>query len=182
MNHCPFNINGFEAIRVLSDEGTTGNVYLATTPDGTTCALKVLIKDSKNSRYANLHKNMAKEIDALEALNHPHIMRILGGELDVTWKMGGKRFKGDYIASELLSAGELYDFIDNPKGTIAEPTAKQLFKQMLCALVYMHEKGIVNRDIKLENMFVGDDFQIRIGDFGFAKQIEGVDKDGLLVT
>ena len=44
---------------------------------------------------------------------------------------------------------------------------------MLYGLVYMHERGIVNRDLKLENMFVGDDYKIRIGDFGFAKPVEG---------
>lgn len=95
-------------------------------------------------------------------------MRILDGKLDITWQQAGRTFQGDYIASELQSAGELFDYVENPKGPIAEPIAKQLFKQMLCALVFMHEKGVVNRDIKLENMFVGDDFQIRIGDFGFA--------------
>ena len=47
---------------------------------------------------------------------------------------------------------------------------------MLSALIFMHENGIVNRDLKLENMFVGNDFQIRIGDFGFAKDVSGVNE------
>lgn len=58
----------------------------------------------------------------------------------------------------MLSEGELFDFIDCSKGAFSETIAKQLFKQMLAALVFMHEQGIVNRDIKLENMFVGSDF------------------------
>lgn len=64
-NHCPFNIDGFETIRVLSDEGATGNVYLATAPNGLTCALKVLVKDPRNRKYAKLHSNMAIEICTL---------------------------------------------------------------------------------------------------------------------
>ena len=180
-DYSPFRIDDFETIRILSSEGATGNVYLARRDDGVECALKVLVKTNE-AKYKNLHKNMKKEIDALSALNHPHIMNILGGRLDVTWEMGGRTFQGDYIASELLSAGELFDYIDNPKGPFSETIAKQLFKQMLSALVFMHERGIVNRDLKLENMFVGQDFQIRIGDFGFAKEIEGTGKDGVITS
>ena len=109
-----FNIDGFEVMRVLSEDGATGIVYLAITPDGIPCALKILVKNLKNRAYAKLHKNMASEIEALQALHHPHIMRILGGELDVTWERNGKTFQGDYIASELLAAGELFDYISNP--------------------------------------------------------------------
>jgi len=44
---------------------------------------------------------------------------------------------------------------------------------MIAGLTYMHHQGIVNRDIKLENMLVADDFTIKIADFGFAKPMEG---------
>ena len=81
----PFRIADFETIRILSSEGATGNVYLARKDDGTVCALKVLVKTNE-AKYTNLHKNMAKEIRALEQLQHPHIMQILGGQLDCTWE------------------------------------------------------------------------------------------------
>lgn len=44
---------------------------------------------------------------------------------------------------------------------------------MIAGLTYMHHQGIVNRDIKLENMLVADDFTIKIADFGFAKPMVG---------
>jgi serine/threonine protein kinase len=39
---------------------------------------------------------------------------------------------------------------------------------MLAGLNFLHNAGLVNRDIKLENMLIGDDFKIRMADFGFA--------------
>ena len=83
--------------------------------------------------------------------------------------------EGDYLASELLCNGELFDFIDCERGAISEPHAKQLFLQMLAGLTYMHQKGLVNRDIKLENMQVDSNFDLKIADFGFAMANEGRD-------
>ena len=74
--------------------------------------------------------------------------------------------------------GELFDYVDNPMGPISEPVAKQLFLQMLAALTFLHQGGLVNRDLKLENMLVGDDFNIRMADFGFAQALEGRHADG----
>ena len=83
--------------------------------------------------------------------------------------------EGDYLASELLGNGELFEFIDCDRGGFSESHAKQLFLQMLAGLTYMHQKGLVNRDIKLENMLVSSDFDLKIADFGFAMANEGRD-------
>lgn len=44
---------------------------------------------------------------------------------------------------------------------------------MLAGMTYMHHRGFANRDIKLENMLIGEDFSIKIADFGFAKPMQG---------
>ena len=46
--------------------------------------------------------------------------------------------QGDYLASELLSNGQLFDFINSERGHISERLAKRLFLQMLSGLTYMH--------------------------------------------
>ena len=53
---------------------------------------------------------------------------------------------------------------------------------MLAGLTFLHSNGIVNRDIKLENMLVGDDFNIRMADLGFAQALEGRGGDGNITS
>ena len=45
-----------------------------------------------------------------------------------------------------------------------------IFKSMSC-LLYIHNKGIIHRDIKLENLFMDDNFNIKIGDFNISALI-----------
>ena len=48
-------------------------------------------------------------------------------------------------------------------------------------MTFMHHRGFANRNIKLENMLIGEDFSIKIADFGFAKPMEGCG-DGMIET
>ena len=95
--------------------------------------------------------------------------------MDISWEQYGQHMEGDYLASELLSNGELFDFIDCDKGAFSESHAKRIFLQILAGLTYMHNKGLVNRDIKLENMLVDENFDLKIAGFGFAMANEGRD-------
>ena len=75
---------------------------------------------------------------------------------------------GSYLVLERGLPTDLFDLVANPMGALAEPIAKQLFKQILSALMYMHQGGICHGDIKLENISFGTDFLVRVSDFGFA--------------
>ena len=72
-------------------------------------------------------------------LNHPHIMRILGAKMDVSWEQEGRQLQGDYLALELLCNGQLFDLIISERGNLTESHAKRLLMQMLAGLTYMHE-------------------------------------------
>lgn len=45
-------------------------------------------------------------------------------------------------------------------------------KQILDGVLYLHENGIIHRDLKLGNLFLNDDIEVKIGDFGLAARIE----------
>lgn len=59
---------------------------------------------------------------------------------------------------------------------ISEQTAKPIFKQIVSAVSYFHDLGLVHRDLKLENILIDDLNQIKLIDFGFATACKSGDK------
>src|SRR3989338_2957038 len=73
---------------------------------------------------------------------------------------------------ELVSGGELLDRVqDHPEGRIPERQARIWFRQVVSAVQYCHEHLIVHRDLKLENVLLDKDDNVKITDFGFANFI-----------
>jgi len=68
---------------------------------------------------------------------------------------------------EYVVGGELFDFIQS-KGHLSESLAADLFSQLVKSINYVHSRGIVHRDLKLENILIDRDNQLVLTDFGFA--------------
>ena len=60
---------------------------------------------------------------------------------------------------------------------LREDLAKFIFKQVVEGLEYCHAKGIVHRDIKLDNLLLDSSGQVKICDFGVSKLLEDIRKD-----
>jgi polo-like kinase 1 len=56
--------------------------------------------------------------------------------------------------------------------TVTEPETRYFVRQIVEACIYLHEKHIIHRDLKLGNLFLNDQMEIKIGDFGLATRIE----------
>ena len=56
--------------------------------------------------------------------------------------------------------------------TVTEPETRYFVKQIVEACIYLHEKRIIHRELKLGNLFLNDQMEIKIGDFGLATRIE----------
>lgn len=81
------------------------------------------------------------------------------------------------IILEYASGGELFDYILNHK-YLKDPPACRLFAQLVSGVGYLHKKGIVHRDLKLENLLLDRNRNIIITDFGFANVFNPSDELG----
>ena len=69
---------------------------------------------------------------------------------------------------EYCPNGNLYSYLQRVKG-LSEPQARYAMTQVLEGLDYLHQKSIIFRDIKLENILFDSDGRIKITDFGLSK-------------
>lgn len=74
------------------------------------------------------------------------------------------------IVMEYICAGDLLSFI-RKRSKLTESTAKYIFKQILLGLKFIHSHNIIHRDIKLDNILIDLDNNIKICDFGVSKRI-----------
>ena len=100
-----------------------------------------------------------QEARAAAALNHPNILAV--------HDIGTTHEGSPYIVSEVLQGQTLRDLLGH--GAMVTRKAVEYAIAVATGLAAAHEKGIVHRDIKPENVFVTDDGQVKILDFGLAK-------------
>ncbi|CAD0115424.1 unnamed protein product [Aureobasidium uvarum] len=109
-----------------------------------------------------------REISILRGLQHPNIVRL--HEMVETERHIG-------IILEYASGGELFDYILNHR-YLKDNAARRLFAQLVSGVGYLHKKGIVHRDLKLENLLLDRNRNIIITDFGFANTFSPDDELG----
>ena len=72
---------------------------------------------------------------------------------------------------EFICGGELFSYLRNA-GHFSEDTCLFYAAEIVSALDYLHERNIVYRDLKPENLLLDRDGHLKITDFGFAKVLE----------
>uniref|UniRef100_A0A182K9G4 non-specific serine/threonine protein kinase n=1 Tax=Anopheles christyi TaxID=43041 RepID=A0A182K9G4_9DIPT len=118
-------------------------------------AIKIIDKSQLDP--GNLQK-VYREVEIMKRLDHPHIIKLY--QVMETQSM-------IYIVSEYASQGEIFDYIAK-YGRLNERAARNKFWQILSAVEYCHNKGIVHRDLKAENLLLDSKMDIKIADFGFS--------------
>ncbi|KAJ3727325.1 CAMK/CAMKL/Kin4 protein kinase [Lentinula guzmanii] len=142
-------------------EGEFGKVKLGLHSTwGEEVAVKLIRRGNVDS--AVRMSKVEREIEVLRNLKHPNIVRLY--DVIETDKYIG-------IIIEYASGGELFDHILAHR-YLRERDAAKLFSQLISGVWYIHQKKIVHRDLKLENLLLDRHRNVIITDFGFANRFE----------
>ena len=123
----------------------------------------VAIKSFNKTKFTkeNQKKKIMNEINLMKNLNHFSVVKLL----DTV-----ETEKYILLIMENVLGGDLLSFIKK-RNKLQEKTAKFIFKQLLQSIKYIHSKNIVHRDIKLDNILIDLNNNIKLCDFGVGKYI-----------
>nr|WP_320025813.1 serine/threonine-protein kinase [uncultured Acetobacterium sp.] len=125
-------------------------------------ALKVLDKEA----YTGNKLDFMREADIMKGLNHPGIPKIVEVTEDEDYV---------YIIQEYIQ-GEPLSLVIQKCGKIRDEYLRVWMGSMASTLDYLHKQGLIHRDIKPDNMMLTQDCEIKIIDFGLARQKEQIDQ------
>ncbi|XP_011666727.1 MAP/microtubule affinity-regulating kinase 3 isoform X8 [Strongylocentrotus purpuratus] len=151
------HVGKYRLIKTIG-KGNFAKVKLAKhIPTGKEVAIKIIDKTQLNP--SSLQK-VYREVKIMKLLDHPNIVKLFEViETDKTL----------YLAMEYASGGEVFDYLV-AHGRMKEKEARAKFRQIVSAVQYCHQKRVVHRDLKAENLLLDKDLNIKIADFGFSNE------------
>ncbi|XP_026816025.1 testis-specific serine/threonine-protein kinase 3-like [Rhopalosiphum maidis] len=132
-------------------------------------AIKIVSKLQEAADY--LEKFLPREIEVVKGLKHDNLIRYYQA-IETTHRV--------YIIMEYAENGCLLDIIKRD-GKIDDDRARKWFMELVNAIEYCHKKGVVHRDIKCENLLMDTNYNIKLSDFGFARN-NMIKKNGQMKT
>lgn len=109
---------------------------------------------------------MLQEIDIHRSIQHDHIVRFYSYFEDSNFI---------YIILELCNKKSMMELHKRRK-VLSEPEIRYFLRQIALACLYLHNNKIIHRDLKLGNIFINDDMNIKLGDFGLATRIDDAER------
>ncbi|KAL8808759.1 MAG: hypothetical protein Q9200_004044 [Gallowayella weberi] len=167
----PAGTNSFQIARgQLIGKGSFGRVYLGI--NLTTGDLLAVKQVEVNQRAAGQDKEKMKEmvsaldqeIDTMQHLEHPNIVQYLGCERK-EWSIS--------IFLEYISGGSVGSCL-RKHGKFEQSLVSSLTRQTLAGLAYLHQEGVLHRDLKADNILLDVDGTCKISDFGISKKTDNI--------
>ena len=169
-------INGYAILGQLG-KGQYGKVKLAEHQETKKLvAMKIIqLNRFRGAQFEKVREKVSREIAVMKQISHPNLVKLLE-VLNCVEK--GKM----YLVLQYVPNGPVahIDDITGECECIAEPKLKQYALQMVNGLIALHRKGIFHRDVKPDNMLIGDNDALYIADFGVSvicsdEGVEGVE-------
>jgi serine/threonine protein kinase len=160
----------YQLVRVLG-RGAMGVVYEGLDPKlNRQVAVKTILKSQMLDQQlaAEYSARFIREAQAVARLNHPNIVTVFdfGSEAEVA-----------YLVMEFIRGKELKTYLD-AKHLFGIAEAVAIVCDLLEALDYAHNNGIIHRDIKPANVMLDGGGRVKLTDFGVARLSEGGGQDG----
>ena len=157
-NYCGKRLDGRYEIREIIGVGGMAVVYKAyDNIDDRIVAVKILKDEYLTSE--DFRRRFKNESKAIAVLSHPNIVKVY----DVSY---GDRLQ--YIVMEYVEGITLKEYIEQ-QGQLSWKEVVYFLMQILRALQHAHDKGIVHRDIKPQNIMLLENGTIKVTDFGIAR-------------
>ncbi|XP_053195667.1 serine/threonine-protein kinase NIM1 [Scomber japonicus] len=150
---------GFYKVRGEIGYGTFSRVKLgfhALTKDKV--ALKILDRTRLDIQAQRL---LSREITSMESVQHPNVVRLYE-VVETPSRL--------FLVVEYAGGGDLHNRICN-EGKLSDNTSKVTFAQVLSAIKYLHNNGIIHRDLKAENVLFTSSGCVKVADFGFSTRV-----------
>lgn len=126
---------------------------------GEKVAIKVIDK-RKAAQDPYVSRNFKREAKLLQMVHHPNIIQLYEViETDNSY----------YLVTELCSGGELMKHIYR-KGHLSEDETRKYIRQIVSAVDHLHKSGIIHRDLKVENLLLDSNMDIKLIDFGLSNE------------
>jgi len=156
-------IDDYSILETLG-EGTYSRVYKARHNDfSDLVALKLLKQETKDPEML---ARTRREIEIGLELNHPNVVKLFGF---------GTYLGSPYIVTEFVPGRSLEEVLSR-EGAFPLGRACHVIEQLASGLEHAHSKGVVHRDLKPGNLFLSEQDQVKILDFGLARILESEQK------
>ena len=160
LNAAPTDLGPGYVVERQIGTGSFATVWLAT-KDNAQCAVKAVDRSRLTKK---LRANLDDEIRILGSVKHPNLVAFVDAV---------PRTERIYVVLEYLSGGDLQKFIRS-KGRLHEGTAQTWIGHLAAGLECLWSRSLVHRDLKPQNLLLteaSDNGVLKIGDFGFARQL-----------
>ena len=130
------------------------------THGGRVVAAKLPVRNEDDDREeAEVARYLAQEIRMLRGCDHEHVVRFVGV------------VDGTTLLTELCAGGDLLRLLEG-NAELGWPLRLRLAGDACRGLAYLHERGVMHRDVKAENVLLSQDWRGKLCDFGMARDAD----------